>query len=95
MDNGDGTLGRMSTTATLLAAEEAVHELPIPPWFIGVIALLVFAFMLGVTWSFRGTHNKYARPEYGDGTPAGSQTAPGHDDASHPESHWPEHPGHH
>lgn len=95
MDNRDGTLGAMSTTSTLLTAEEAVRELPIPPWLIGVIALLAFAFLLGVTWSFRGTHNKYARPQYGDGTPAGTQTATGHDGTPHADAHWPEHPGHH
>lgn len=95
VDNGDGTLGAMSTTATLITAEEAVRELPIPPWLIGVIALIAFVFLLGVTWSFRGTHNKYARPQYGDGTPAGSQTATGHDGTPDAEAHWPEHPGHH
>ncbi|MGG5257406.1 hypothetical protein [Phycicoccus avicenniae] len=86
----------MSTLAALTAAEEAAHtELPIPPWLTGVIALIAFAFLLGVTWSFRGTHNKYARPEYGDGTPAGSQTHTGDDAGPHSDSHWPEHPGHH
>ncbi|GIL33931.1 hypothetical protein PDTK01_00080 [Phycicoccus sp. DTK01] len=94
MDNGDGTLSLMSSTAFLIAAEEAHRELPIPPWMIGIIALLTFAFLLGVTWSFRGTHNKYARPEYGDGTPAGSRTATG-DAGAHEDTHWPEHPGHH
>ncbi|MBM6400333.1 hypothetical protein [Phycicoccus sonneratiae] len=74
----------MSTTATLLAAEEAAHELPIPPWLILVIALLAFAFLLGVTWSFRGTHHKYAPPP-----------APHDDGAPHADAHWPEHPGHH
>ena len=83
MDNRDGTLGPMSTTALLLAAEEATRrELPIPPWLVGVIALLVFALLLGVTWSFRGTHHKYAPPT-------------GHGAGTRDESHWPEHPGHH
>lgn len=74
----------MTTFAALVAAEEAAHhELPIPAWLIGVISLIVFAFLLGVTWSFRGSHTKYARP----GAPA--QPTPGD------EPHWPEHPGHH
>jgi hypothetical protein len=75
----------MLTTAALLAAEDAAatHELPIPPWLVGVIAVLTFAFLLGVTWSFRGTHHKYA-------------PAPGHgDEPTGEEPHWPEHPGHH
>lgn len=74
----------MSSTATLIAAEEAARELPIPPWLVGVLAILAFAFLLGVTWSFRGTHHKYAPPPT-HGTAEGEQD----------EAHWPEHPGHH
>jgi len=74
----------MSSTTVFLVAEEAAHhELPMPPWLFGVIALLAFAFLLGVTWSFRGTHNKYAPPA----------PRPGGVDGDEP--HWPEHPGHH
>ena len=76
----------MMTTAAVLAAEGAAaaqSDSPIPPWLVGVIALLAFAFLLGVTWSFRGTHNKYAPPT-GHAEPPPSD-AP----------HWPEHPGHH
>ena len=43
----------------VILAEEAAHrELPMPPWMFGVIALLAFAFLLGLTWSFRGTAYK-------------------------------------
>ncbi|GGL40312.1 hypothetical protein H9L10_07665 [Phycicoccus endophyticus] len=73
----------MSTTAVLIAAEEAHRELPIPPWLVGVLAILAFAFLLGVTWSFRGTHHKYAPPPAAAGEP------------EREEAHWPEHPGHH
>jgi hypothetical protein len=85
VDGQDATLGPMMTTASLLAAEEAAthSELAIPPWLVGVMALLLFAFLLGVTWSFRGTHNKYAAPT--------AHAEPTADD----EPHWPEHPGQH
>ena len=82
---GTATLSRMMTTAALLAAEEAAthNELPVPPWVIGVMGLVFFAFLLGVTWSFRGMHHKYAPPP--------GQNEPHAED----EPHWPEHPGHH
>ncbi|GAA4401657.1 hypothetical protein GCM10023168_11470 [Fodinibacter luteus] len=74
----------MSMTVTRILAEEAAHsELPMPPWLFGVIALVAFAFLLGVTWSFRGTAQKYVRPtDHGQGD---GQDSP----------HWPEHPAHH
>jgi hypothetical protein len=74
----------MTSTAALLVAEETTkNELAIPPWMVGVIALLAFAFLLGVTWSFRGTHHKYATPTVHDEDPGKDMP------------HWPEHPGHH
>ena len=77
----------MSMTVTRFLAEEAAHrELPMPPWMFGVIALLAFAFLLGLTWSFRGTSQKYAPPT------AHSEQ---HDDPEGDTAHWPEHPGHH
>ena len=69
------------------------RELPMPPWMYGVLALLSFAFLLGVTWSFRGTAQKYARPDLGrarattPSAPGPRQRSPGD------EPHWPEHPG--
>ncbi|WP_170062479.1 hypothetical protein [Phycicoccus duodecadis] len=88
----------MSTFAALIAAEGSTpRELPIPPWLIAVIALLAFAFLLGLTWSFRGTHNKYAPPgSHGHGA-AGRHGAPDGQGApvGHDEPHWPESPGHH
>ena len=77
-------------TVTRFLAEEAAHrELPMPPWMFGVIALLAFAFLLGLTWSFRGTAQKYAPPT-AHGAHGEQHTAPEGDTA-----HWPEHPGHH
>ena len=73
----------MSMTVARIVAEEAAHsELPMPPWMFGVIALVLFALLLGVTWSFRGTAQKYA-------------PVAGHDAPQGDEPHWPEHPGHH
>ena len=77
----------MSMTVTRFLAEEAAHrELPMPPWMFSVIALLAFAFLLGLTWSFRGTSQKYAPPT----AHSEQHGAPEGDTA-----HWPEHPGHH
>jgi hypothetical protein len=76
------------TVARFVAAEGAHHELPMPAWLFGVITLVAFAFLLAVTWSFRGTAQKYARP--GDhGRHAGGDAHGQREDA-----HWPEHPGH-
>ena len=84
----------MSMTVAHLVAEEAAHtELPMPPWMIGVIALALFAVLLGVTWSFRGTAQKYARPDLEGVRHDGA--APGPTDPEADEPHWPEHPGHH
>jgi hypothetical protein len=81
------------TVARFLAAEPAARELPMPPWMFGVIALVAFAFLLGVTWSFRGTGQKYAPPGHGEAARRAAEaarTAQAADD----EAHWPEHPGH-
>ena len=52
------------TVARFLSEElPTARELPMPPWLFAVIALVLFAFALGVTWSFRGTAQKYARPD--------------------------------
>ena len=88
----------MSMTVALAAAEEAARELPIPPWLIGVIALLGFAFLLGVTWSFRGTAQKYARPDLEGDRRDSTATGPGNPSSRSAEGdspHWPEHPGQH
>ena len=67
-----------------------------PPWLYGVIALVLFAFLLGVTWSFRGTAQKYARPNLDGGSP-GAHPVRRSFHRPHPEddeAHWPDHPGH-
>lgn len=90
VDSGRARLAPMSMTVTRFLAEEAAHrELPMPPWMFGVIGLLAFAFLLGLTWSFRGTAQKYAPPT-AHGAHGEQHTAPEGDTA-----HWPEHPGHH
>ena len=77
-----------SIVVALAAAEEAGGtELPLPAWSIGLLALLAFAALLGVTWSFRGTHHKYAPPAQG----AKGATEGGTSDTAH----WPEHTDHH
>lgn len=60
MDNGTGRLLVMTShAARVLAEEAATHELPMPPWAFGVIALVAFALLLGVTWAFRGTAQRH------------------------------------
>ena len=84
----------MSMTVARIVAEEAAHsELPMPPWLFGVLALVAFATLLGVTWSFRGTAQKYARPDPAGVRHGSPAPGPGHRQADEP--HWPEHPGHH
>jgi hypothetical protein len=91
----------MSMTVARILSEElpTARELPMPPWLYGVIALVLFAFLLGVTWSFRGTAQKYARPNLDGVRPGRAHTGPGgvSTEPAHPEddeAHWPEHPGH-
>lgn len=85
----------MSMTVARFLTEElpTARELPMPPWLYGVIALVAFAFLLGVTWSFRGTAQRYAPPGHGAAAAraaAAAKAAQAADD----EAHWPEHPGH-
>ena len=54
---------------------------------------VAFAFLLGVTWSFRGTAQKYAPPGHGAAAPAAAAAAKPAQ-AADDEAHWPEHPGH-
>ena len=65
------------------------------------MALLAFAFLLGVTWSFRGTSQKYARPNLegvrqDDAAPGPDRHGQGLADptGAGDAPHWPEHPGH-
>ncbi|WP_035907365.1 hypothetical protein [Knoellia subterranea] len=48
-----------SHAARVLAEEAAAHELPMPAWGFGVIALAIFALLLAVTWAFRGNAQKH------------------------------------
>ena len=100
MDEGGARLAGMSMPVALGAAEEAARELPLPPWTFGIMALLAFAFLLGVTWSFRGTSQKYARPDLEGVRQDAAATGPDRrgeglgDGGAGDEPHWPEHPGH-
>ena len=60
----------MSMTVARFLSEElpTARELPMPPWLFAVIAITAFVFLLGVTWSFRGT-----APEVRPARPAGRQ----------------------
>ena len=67
----------MSSAPLRLLAEGVHNELPMPAYAYGVIALVFFAVLLGVLWSFRNTGQKYAAPSdhghdgsHGGGTPA-------------------------
>jgi hypothetical protein len=55
-----------------VVASEVVNELPVPPAAIGLMALVFFALLLGVTWSFRNNAQKYVSPE-GEHAHGGSQ----------------------
>ncbi len=50
-----------SSVAGLFAAE-ATRTLPMPSYVFGLLALAGFALLLGLTWAFRGAHNKYGPP---------------------------------
>ena len=84
----------MSMTVTRFLSEElpTARELPMPPWLFGVLALVAFAFLLGVTWSFRGTAQKYAPPTTARAARAAAAAAEA--PTAEDEAHWPEHPGH-
>jgi len=46
--------------ATIIAAEAAHVELPMPPVMYGVVALIVFAILGVVTFTYRDVANRYA-----------------------------------
>ncbi|MFQ6170333.1 hypothetical protein ACK8HX_01890 [Oryzobacter sp. R7] len=81
-------------TSRFLVAEAAHSELPMPPWVFGVLALVAFAFLLGVTWSFRGTAQKYVRPNTSGARHGESHIGPNEVSTGDADPHWPEHPGH-
>jgi hypothetical protein len=54
----------MTSHAARVLVEEAAHsDLGGPPWAYGVTALAVFALLLGVLWSFRGTAQRHTPPD--------------------------------
>jgi hypothetical protein len=85
----------MSMTVARFLSEEldTARELPMPPWVFGVLALVAFAVLLGVTWTFRGTAQKYARPNLEGVRPESAATGPASPRTAD-DAHWPEHPGH-
>jgi hypothetical protein len=56
----------MSLISAVETSGEVAGELPMPPWVYGVLALVTFAFLLAVTWAFRGASQKYAPPRPGE-----------------------------
>lgn len=57
----------MSTSVLRVVAEEAHRELPMPAYAYGVMAMVGFLVLLGVLYSFRNTHQKWAPPGEGHG----------------------------
>ena len=57
----------MSSAPLRVLAEEVHNELPMPAYAYGIIALVFFAVLLGVLWSFRNTGLKYLPPEQSRG----------------------------
>jgi hypothetical protein len=43
---------------SLLAQGAEVHHIPMSPNAFGLLALIVFGALLGLTWTFRNTSNK-------------------------------------
>ena len=54
-------------TAGALVAEDPAHALPMPAISYGLIALVFFALLLGVTWAFRNTSQKSVPPSEAHG----------------------------
>lgn len=79
----------MTSLATRVLTEEAAHALPMPAWAFGVIALLVFAFLLAVTWAFRGTAQKHT-PADEKNDHHSTELAHAHGGAMHDEVHHSE-----
>lgn len=66
----------------LATTEEAHHALPMAPIWFPVIALIVFALLLGVTYSFRNMWHRHDPRAYGPthdqaGTGSGGATGSG------------------
>lgn len=57
-----GTLLAMTSNVLSLIAEEAGHDLPMPATSYGLLALVFFALLLAVTWTFRNNHQKHVPP---------------------------------
>ena len=52
----------INVAGLVLEGEETLRELPMPAILFGVIALVLFLVLLGVTWMFRGTAAKLGGP---------------------------------
>ena len=66
----------MSSAPLRVLAEEVHNELPMPAYAYGIIALVFFAVLLGVLWSFRNTGEKYAQPDqHGHGDAHGTTSS--------------------
>jgi hypothetical protein len=47
------------------ATAEETRELPMPPWAFGVTAIVVFAVLLGLTYSFKSAGTKHGPQDRG------------------------------
>lgn len=54
----------MSVLAETGAVHGAAYELPMDPIWYGVIALIVFAVLLAITFAFRGASHRHAPQAY-------------------------------
>lgn len=57
-----GRLSPMPSSVVGLVSQAAAGSIPLPKYMFGVLALVGFALLLGVTWAFRGAYNRYAPP---------------------------------
>jgi protein-S-isoprenylcysteine O-methyltransferase Ste14 len=58
----EGMVTAMIAFALVAAAQQGAeqkHELPMPAWAYGTLALVVFTVLLAITWSFRSIGNRH------------------------------------
>jgi hypothetical protein len=48
--------------ATMQEGAETEHALPMDPWVFGVLAIVAFAVLLGITWSFKSVGQRHGEP---------------------------------
>lgn len=48
--------------ATMQEGAEKERTLPMPPWLFGLLALVAFGVLLGITWSFKSIGQRHGEP---------------------------------